>query len=81
MFGLGSRTFYAMLGNLMFNFESKRDRDYFVAHAKGSRIMSASEYYKIKGSSLHIIKVPASERLGADKDRKRRINRWYNAYK
>ena len=81
MFGIGSRTFYAIWGSLMFNFESKRDRDYFVAHAEGSRIMPSCEYYKIQGSSLHAIKVPASYRLGADKDRKHRINRWYYADK
>ena len=81
MFGIGSRTFYAMWNGMYFNFEYRRDRDYFVAHAEGAEKLAAADYYKIKGSSLHCIKVYASCCIGSKHDRHKRVEEWFHANK
>ena len=81
MFGIGSRTFYAICDDLIFNFEYKRDRDYFVAHMKDAKILSAHDYYKIEGFSFRTIRVEASCKVGADKYRKKQVEDWYHADK
>ena len=78
MFCIGSRTYYAEYHGIIFNFEYKRDRDYFVAHAKDAKIIAAKEAYdKNKLKFLGRIKVECSNRIGANPDRKRRIKEWY----
>ena len=75
MFGIGSRTYYAEWKNIIFNFEYIRDRNYFVDHAEGALSLTAKEAYD-KGFK-HRIQVYASYTLGANKERKERINNWY----
>ena len=76
MFGIGSRTHYALWHDIVFNFEYVRDRDYFVANSKGAKILSAHDAYK-RGIS-NAVRVNASCRLSADKERKKRIDTWYD---
>ena len=76
MYGIGSRTFYAMYNDILFNFEYKRDRDYFVDNMDGAKRVSALVAYKSK-KLLDAIKVEASCKLGANVERKREINSWY----
>lgn len=81
MFGLGSRTFYAKWKDIYFQFEYRRDRDYFVAHMEDAEILPAAEYYKIKGSSLHCIRVHASCCIRSRVDRHKRVEKWFHANK
>ena len=74
MFGIGSRTFYAVWRGIVFEFEAKRDRDYFIAH--GARYISAYDVYRL----FHChdcVRVESSCKLGANAERKRRIKNWY----
>lgn len=75
MFGIGSRTHYALWHDIVFNFEYVRDRNYFIAHSKDAKILSAHDAYKREVSNA--IRVDASCKLGANKKRKQRINNWY----
>lgn len=76
MFSIGSRTHYAMWNNILFNFEYVRDCDYFVAHLKDAKRLTAKEAYEHDGF-LNRVKVYASDRLGANQERKKRIKKWY----
>lgn len=76
MFSIGSRTHYAVWNNILFNFEYVRDCDYFVAHLKDAKRLTAKEEYEHDGF-LNRVKVYASDRLGSNQDRKKRIKRWY----
>ena len=76
MFGIGSRTFYAEWHGMLFNFEYKRDRDYFVAHSIDAKIVSAVNAYD-KHKPSNKIMVRAFDALGANKDRKIRVKNWH----
>ena len=75
MFGIGSRTWYAILNGTIFNFEDKRDRDYFIAHGN-AEVISAKEVYDMHGFT-NCIRVNSSRSLGANRYRKSEIQRWY----
>lgn len=74
-FGLGSRCFYASYNDIIFKFEDKRDRDYFLNH--GAKYISAKEVYS-SGRILSAIKVKCSQSLSSNKERKLEIKRWKN---
>lgn len=68
------RTFYAKWHGMIFNFEQKMDRDYFVAHADGGSVLSASDAWKEYGQGF--IRVYASSGLESSKTRQKRIKEW-----
>ena len=70
-----SHTTYAKYKNMIFNFEDKWDLDYFLAHAEGSKRISAVEAWK---SGKDFIRIYSSRCLSASKDRSRRIKEWKN---
>ena len=76
MFGIGSRTYYAIWHDMIFNFEYIRDRNYFVDKAKDAKIISAYDAYK-SHKMLNRICITASDSLGANEERKERIKSWY----
>ncbi len=67
-----SHTTYAAWHGMIFNFEWKRDLDYFLAHAEDAKRISA---FKAYSEDVDFIKVEASCRTNCD--RKRRIHEWY----
>ena len=69
-----SRTTYAKWHNIIFNFEWKRDLDYFLAHAEGSERISAVDAWK---TEQDFVRVYASCTTGSSRDRKERIKKWY----
>ena len=76
MFGIGSRTFYALYnGNIIFNFEAKVDRDYFVSHSLYAECISATEAWKHK-NILNKVNVPASYAIGRNPYRQKTIAEW-----
>ena len=75
MFGIGSRTFFAVWNNTLLNFESKVDRDYFVAHSDKAKIISAKEAYR-SGQLCNAVRITASTAIGANKERRLNIFKW-----
>lgn len=75
MFGIGSRTFYAIWHGIIFNFEYKRDKDYFIAHIKGAHHISAYDAYK-SGKLSKSIRVTSST-IDRKTGRRERIKEWY----
>ena len=73
-----SHATYAIWHDMIFNFEDKWDLDYFLAHAKGSKRLSAVDAWKIKKD---FIRVFSSRSIGADKERHRRVKEWKNSGK
>lgn len=73
-----SHTTYAKWHNIIFNFEYKRDLNYFLAHADGSERISAvdawNEYHNTKNE---FVRVYASNALGSNQERKKRVKDWY----
>lgn len=74
MFGIGSRTWYAIWHGIIFNFEYKKDRDYFIVHGN-AEILSAKEVYNMRGFT-NCIKVNCSSSLGSNEYRKSEIKKW-----
>lgn len=70
-----SHTTYACYKDMIFNFEDKWDLDYFLAHAEGSKRISAVEAWK---SGKNFIRIYSSRCLGANRDRQQRIRKWKN---
>lgn len=77
MFGIGSRTWYAEWHDIVFNFEWKRDRDYFLEHAENAKMISASDVYKNNKMS-NSIRIYCSDISYRNKDRRERIKKWYD---
>lgn len=74
-----SHTTYAEWEGIIFNFEWKRDLDYFLNHAHGARRISAKEaWYKWNDTRREFIRVPASCALGSNQYRKKEVQRWYD---
>ena len=71
-----SRTTYAFWHGIVFNFEHKQDRDYFIDHSDAEPI-SAKEVYDMDYKTRRLIQVPASVTLGANKYRKKVIKDWH----
>ena len=77
-----SHTTYARWHGMIFNFEWKRDLDYFLAHAKDAvRIYAVEAYAEMFNNNVEFVKVEASCRFGSDNDRRKRVNQWYNQQK
>ena len=77
-----SHTTYAEWNGIIFNFEWKRDLDYFLDNAEGAKRVSAVEAWdKIHGTNKDFIRVRASSCLGSNSERRQRINMWYQAKK
>ena len=73
-----SHTTYARWNGMIFNFEWKRDLDYFLAHAEGSKRICAFEAYaEVHNNDIEFIKVEASCRCGGNSSRKNEVNSWY----
>ena len=73
-----SHTTYARWHGLIFNFEWKRDLDYFLVHADGAvRIRAVEAYTEAFNNDVEFVKVAASCRAGSNKERRERINDWY----
>lgn len=70
-----SHTTYACYKDMIFNFEDKRDLDYFLAHAEDSRRISAIDAWK---SNKNFIRIYSSRCLGANRERSKRIREWKN---
>lgn len=77
MFGIGSRTFYALWHGIIFNFEARKDRDYFIDHSNGEAITITAKAAYDSGKMLKRVRIYASDRLGSNEDRKERIEKWY----
>lgn len=74
-----SHTTYARWHGMIFNFEWKRDLDYFLAHAKDAvRIYAVEAYTEMFKNNADIIKVEASCRLGSNSSRKKSVQVWYD---
>ena len=69
-----SRTFYAEWHGILFNFEAKRDRDYFLAHLNDAQRISAREAYKYTSEA---IRVPYSASSASNEHRKEAVKSWY----
>ena len=69
-----SHTTYAIWHGIVFNFEWKRDLDYFLAHAVGSERVFSSKVYKDYDWSK-IIKVEAS--CSKKDSRYKEVMNWY----
>ena len=70
-----SHTTYAYYKGLIFNFEDKWDLDYFLAHAEGSKRISAVEAWEAK---QNFIRIYSSRSLGASDHRRRRVKEWHD---
>lgn len=78
MFGIGSRCFYAKYKGMIFEFAYKRDRDYFVDVNEEAELILAVDAWKQYVPKKGFIRVWPSCCLGANKERKERINNWYD---
>lgn len=76
MFGIGSRTWYAEYHGMLFNFEWRRDRDYFIAHSNGeAKVISSKDAYSNENWGKMKIRIYAS---CTDKtSRRQRIKDWH----
>lgn len=73
-----SHTTYAEWQGIVFNFEYKRDLDYFLAHAKNSKRISAVEAWnKYHETRQDFVRVFASDTLGSNEYRKKEVKSWY----
>jgi len=73
-----SHTTYARWHGMIFNFEWKRDLEYFLDHAKGAkRIYAVEAYAEMVNNHVDVIKVNASCRCGGNSSRKKEVNNWY----
>ena len=73
-----SHTTYAEYNGRIYNFEWKRDLNYFLDHAKGSKRISAVDAWNnYHNTGRDFIRVYCSDALGANPERKRRIKKWY----
>ena len=73
-----SHTTYAEWRGIIFNFEWKRDLEYFLAHARGSKRISAVEAWNIYHvTRIDFVRVYCSCSLGANEHRKRKVQKWY----
>ena len=73
--GFGSRSYYAEWKNILFNFESKHDRDYFVAHSEEVKVIPAKKAYE-RQDWISRVKLRSST-TGLSKERKERIKNWH----
>lgn len=70
-----TRTYYALLNGLVFNFEAKEDRDYFVFNSNGlAKNLSAKDAYLLQ----NYIRVESSQKVGENPYRKLAIRKWKN---
>ena len=74
MFGIGSRCFYAISNDVIFQFESKRDRDCFIDNSEYAKYISAKDAWD---SHLPKVQVPYSGAIGANPYRKQKVKEWY----
>lgn len=73
-----SHTTYAEWKGIIFNFEWKRDLDYFLSHNKEARRISSVEAWsKIHETHKEFIRIKCSDALGANSYRKKEVRRWY----
>ena len=71
-----THTTYAVWKDIIFNFEWKRDLDYFLSHMDGAKRLLAIEAYKYHGEK-EFVEVRASS-SGANKYRKKKVQAWYD---
>ena len=78
-----TRTYYAALNELLFNFEAKLDRDYFVSNSNGlAQNVLAKDAYALQHYMLQdFIRVESSQKLGENNHRKLAIRKWKNENK
>lgn len=69
-----SHTTYAVWNGIVFNFEDKWDLDYFIAHADGSKRVSAVDAW---GMNKDFVKVFSSRCLGRNEQRAKKIKEWH----
>ena len=73
-----SRTTYALWHGIIFNFEWKRDLDYFLAHAPDSKRISSVDAWKLyHGTGKEFIRIYCSDVSYRNQDRRKRIKDWY----
>lgn len=73
-----SRTTYLDYKGILFNFEDKWDRDYFMAHARGWTVISAQEAYT-RPDYKDAIRIRSSRILTTNpiaKGRQKTIRKW-----
>lgn len=74
-----SHTTYAKWHGMIFNFEWKRDLDYFLTHAEGAvRIFAVEAYAEALKNNVEFIRVEASCRSGSNSSRKKEVAQWYD---
>lgn len=71
-----SHTWWAEWRGILFNFEWKRDREYFIDHADGARVVYAQEAYN-DPRYLDAVRVYCSSCLGGNEYRKQEVRNWY----
>lgn len=71
-----SHTTYAIWHGIIFNFEHRQDRDYFIDHSE-AKVISAKEVYDMNYKTRKLIQVPASVCIGTNQGRKKRVKDWY----
>lgn len=77
-----SHTTYARWHGMIFNFEWKRDLDYFLTHAEGSkRIFAVEAYAEMLNNNVEPIKIEASCKCGGNSSRKKEVKDWYDNWK
>jgi len=73
-----SHTTYARWHGIIFNFEWKRDLEYFLDHAEDAvRIYAVEAYADRFNNNVDFVKVEASCRLGSNSSRKEAVKTWY----
>ena len=73
-----SHTTYAKWHGIIFNFEWKRDLEYFLVHAEESeRIYAVEAYTEMFKHNAEFVKIEASCRQGSNENRKKEIKAWY----
>lgn len=71
-----SRTWWAEWHGILFNFEWRRDRSYFLDKLPDVKIVCAKDAYDHPQYS-NAVRVEASSKLGANRERKERIKTWH----
>jgi len=73
-----SHTTYAEWHGIIFNFEWKRDLNYFLAHAEDAKRISANESWdKVRGTEKEFVRVYCSDVKWRNDYRRQRIKEWY----
>lgn len=77
-----SHTTYAEWHDIIFNFEWKRDLNYFLAHAKDAKRISAVDAWnKYHGTGREFVRVYCSDVPGRNRFRRFSIKKWYEGIK